>query len=504
MNLDSKIVQKTMQSLLTDVAPKVLTTPDISNVVSITGDGRDANRRGDRIRSSSQRNRQRHQYSRRGMGKSNHSILEQSHHKTSKKNNKMNKITLITSPHSASGHDAIIALYEKMNAANAELNHQNNAGCFKFQENAIDIHSQVPRPETFSDKFLSREMRECIKNDSKKTITFECKINQRDIRLFFVLFKHNCSEESISYYKTYARRVFMWLHMISLKSNCVESLDIYIYLTPFKKRLPENKSEVIGPVNANTGYTYRCEKKNEIVIYRQEEWFKVLLHETIHAFGNDFDREEEDDDSAMVLRKMFSLPQEINIQMSETYSEIWARIMNVAFQTYFKNLPSLESRTEKQFKKNFEFYLKLESVFSLYQCIKILDFMGVNYQVLIDESEHSRKMMRSFYRENTHVFAYYVLTSILLHSHGDFLSWCSKKNGHGIDMFKVKTTQHEFAELIASCYKKNDLLQKIVETETKVARDYQKAISFSSKNHEDNGDGDQLVTTLRMTIVGFD
>jgi len=43
-------------------------------------------------------------------------------------------------------------------------------------------------------------------------------------------------------------------------------------------------------------------------------------------------------------------------------------------------------------------------------------------------------------------------------------------------------------------------LQKIVETETKVARDYQKAIS--SKN---GGDKDkELVTTLRMTIVGFD
>jgi hypothetical protein len=168
-------------------------------------------------------------------------------------------------------------------------------------------------------------------------------------------------------------------------------------LTPFKKRLPENKSEVIGPVNANTGYTYRCEKKNEFVIYRQEEWFKVLLHETIHAFGNDFDKEE-DDNSITVLMKIFSLPQEINIRMSETYSEIWARIMNVAFQTYFKNPPSLESRTAKQFKKNFEFYLHLEGVFSLYQCIKILDFMGVNYKVLIDESEHSRKMMRSFYR----------------------------------------------------------------------------------------------------------
>ena len=480
MNLNSKIVQKTMQSLLTDVAPKVLTTPDISNVTSLTSDARvhDDNR-------ISQRHK-------------GHSVFKTYHKYKKSKNNKTNKIKLLSSsPHSMSRHhDPIIALYEKMNAANAELNHQNNAGCFKFQESAIDVQSQVPRPETFSDKFLSREMRECIKNDSKKTIKFECKINQRDIRLLFILFKYHCSEESVSYYKIYARRVFMWLHMISLKSSCVESLDIYIYLTPFKKQLPENKSEVIGPINANTGYTYRCEKKNEIVIYRQEEWFKVLLHETMHAFGNDFDKEEEGYNSTTDLRKIFSLPQDINIQMSETYSEIWARIMNVAFQTYFKNPPSLESRTAKQFKKNFEFYLNLESIFSLYQCIKILDFMGVNYQVLIDESENSKRMMRSFYRENTHVFAYYVLTSILLHNHGDFLSWCMKKNGHGLDMFKVKATQHEFVELIAACYKKNDLLQKIVETEKKVVRDFEKASSSISDN--------QLVTTLRMTIVGFD
>ena len=478
MNLDSKLVQKTMQSLLT-------------NITSLASDD--------------------------GDNKNDIRIRNKSHRKTLKKNSKMNKIknklnnktiNKILSPHSVSTehNDPIIALYEKMNAANAELDHENNSGCFKFQESAIDVQSQVPRPETFSDKFLSREMRECIKSDSKKTITFECKINQRDIRLLFILFKHRCSAESVSYYKTYARRVFMWLRMISLKSICVESLDIYIYLTPFKKRLPENKSEVIGPMNANTGYTYRCEKKNEIVIYRQEEWFKVLLHETMHAFGNDFDKEEEEKEgynSTMDLRKIFSLPQDINIQMSETYSEIWARIMNVAFQTYFKNPPSLESRTAKQFKKNFEFYLNLESIFSLYQCIKILDFMGVNYQVLIDESENSKKMMRAFYRENTHVFAYYVLTSILLHNNGDFLSWCMKKNGHGVDMFKVKATQHEFVELIAACYKKHDLLQKIVETEKKVVRDYQKAISGLSKD-DNKDDGEQLVTTLRMTIIGFD
>lgn len=467
--MDSKIVQKTLQSLLTTVTPKLLTTtPEISNIISLT-DSKDED----------------------DNNKKDGDNFLKKHEKTREKKQNVKVHPAIT--------DAATVLYDKLNSVSVELSAKKNTGCLKFQESAIDIQSQVPRPQTFSDKFISREMRECIKNDSKKILTFECKINERDIRLFFVLFKHHSRcEEHASYYKKYAHRVFMWLHMISVKSNCVESLDIYVYLTPFKKQLPANKREVIGPVNANTGYTYRCEKKNEIVIYREEEWFKVLIHETMHSFGNDFNVLDNDYNTMAELKKLFSLPQGVNIELSETYSETWARIMNIAFQTYFKNPPSLQSQTAEQFKNNFYFYLHLESIFSLYQCIKILDFMGVNYQVLVDNSQHSKKMMHAFYRENTHVFAYYVLTSILLHNHGDFLSWCIKKNGIGLDMFKVKASQREFIELIASCYKKNDLLQKIVETETRVARDYQKMLS-SSKN-----DDGQLVMTLRMTIVGFD
>lgn len=391
--------------------------------------------------------------------------------------------------------DFVSILYEKLNFANKQ-----NIECLKFQESAIDVDAEVPLVETFSEKFFSREIREYIKNNSKKVLTFECKINERKIYLYFILFKKHvsCHEDYVNYYKTYAHRVFMWLYMISLHSICVESLNIYIYLTPFKKRLPENKNEIIGPINANTGYTYRCEKKNEIIIYREEEWFKVLLHETIHAFGNDFDNEISINNNMTYFKKIFSLSSDIDIRVSETYSEIWARIMNVAFQTYFKNPPSLESRNAKQFKKNFEFYLHLESIFSLYQCIKILDFMGINYQVLIGESDESKKMMQTFYRENTNVFAYYILTSILLHNYNDFLLWCIKNNGPGLYIFKVKATQHEFVKLILSCYKRNNLLQEIVEIEKKVVRDFEKA-SYLNSDHQN-----QLVTTLRMTIIGFD
>lgn len=460
MNLDSNIIQKTIQSLLTDVTPKVLMTssiPDISELSTISTSA---------------------------------SAYEQQEQDDSEENDKEKK------PHKKrkSHHHAISVLYEKMNAANVEMNTQKNAGCFKYQETVVDVQSQVPRPNSLSETYLTREMTDYIKTESKKILTFECTINNRTIRLIFIIFKNN-NFERIAYYKTYAHRVYMWLSMISKKSTCVETLTIYVYLTPFKKQLPENKSESIGPVHANTGYTYRCEKENEIVIYREEEWFKVVLHETMHAFGNDFST---DEGSSSAIKQLFSLPPGINIRMSETYSEIWARIMNVVFQTYFKNPPSLESRSALQFKKNVEFYLHLESIFSLYQCIKILDFMGVNYQLLIDDSDHSKKMIRSFYRENTNVFAYYVLTSVLLNNHDAFLSWCVKHNGPGLNMFRVKTTQSEFIELIESCYKKNELLQKIVETEKKVARDYQKAISSHSSRDK------ELVTTLRMTIVGFD
>lgn len=385
-------------------------------------------------------------------------------------------------------------LYDKMNDANVYVNTQKNSGCFEFQETAVDIDSQIPHPKSFSSTYITSEILQYIKNESKRILTFECKIKTRLVRLHFVIFENNPNmNDLISRYKVLAHRVYMWLSMISDKSKCVETLNIYVYLTPFEKKIPAAKGQSIGPENANTGYTFRCEKQNEIVIYRQEEWFKVLIHETMHAFGADFDDSEGREQADEYLKTLFSLPDDVNIKLSETYSEIWARIMNVVFQTYFKSPPSLESRTLYKFKKNIDFYLHLECIFSLYQCIKILDYMGINYEILTDNSESSKQMVTSFYRENTNVFAYYVLTSILLNNYRDFLPWCASHNGAGLHIFKVKTSKSEFVNFIKLCYKKSDLLKEIVETERKVVRDYKKA----STNRV-------LLKTMRMTIIGFD
>ena len=116
MNFDSNIIQKTMQSLLTNITPKLFTTT---------------------------------------------TEKDEKNEKHEKKDKK--KI------HAQSHVDAVASiLYDKMNTANVELTAQKNSGCFKIQESTIDIQSQVPHPNTFSDKYLSREMKEYIKHDSKK------------------------------------------------------------------------------------------------------------------------------------------------------------------------------------------------------------------------------------------------------------------------------------------------------------------------------------------------
>ena len=49
-------------------------------------------------------------------------------------------------------------------------------------------------------------------------------------------------------------------------------------------RLPENKTDILDQVNCNTAVTYACAVNGECLIYRKEEWFKVFIHETFHAY----------------------------------------------------------------------------------------------------------------------------------------------------------------------------------------------------------------------------
>ena len=347
----------------------------------------------------------------------------------------------------------------------------------------IEISTQIPRPKSLfskSNDFVSSEITSYIINNSTHTIKFECNINSRHITLTFITFKPHINSQK---YQRLARKVFMWVDISSKSSTCIKTLDIYIYLTPFKKQMPSAHGLVLGANNANSGFTYPCKDRNEIIIYRKEEWFKVFIHETMHSFGHDTYSKHDgyNVDADTIIRDIFSIPHNVTVLLSETYSEVWARILSCAFHSF---TPSFNTFTKKMHE-----CMDMESQFSLYQAIKVISYMGLTYRSFI--TPNSKHKIESAYKENTNIFAYYVLTAILMTHYKDFFDWCIKHNG-ATSVFTLKTPESSFATFIKQCYRTDILLQKITETE----QDHIEDTNVVSSKHYSF-----LRTTMRMTII---
>jgi hypothetical protein len=225
--------------------------------------------------------------------------------------------------------------------------------------------------------------------------------------------------EDVERKKGIAEKMFKWLSIVAdygeLSPNCGKTTTIYCYLTPFKKELPAKRGEILSYDNANSAVTTACSSSNDICIFREEEMFKVFIHETFHAFNLDFSLHMDKVDLPKI-KKMFHIKSEFNLY--EAYAEFWAEIMNVAFATG----------------ANLNKALQTEIDFSLHQLNKVLAYMGLTYRELIDRQGYSR------YKEETNVFCYYVLKTVLLYYWCDFLKrWPS---------FKFKPTKHNLAEFV--------------------------------------------------------
>ena len=94
-----------------------------------------------------------------------------------------------------------------------------------------------------------------------------------------------CSEEK---YNSFFKRINILLNVINYlydKKTYEENkpINMYLVLTPLEKNF--DIDSIIGPKNINSGYTDFNE--NEIFIWREEEFEKVILHELIHYMDMD-------------------------------------------------------------------------------------------------------------------------------------------------------------------------------------------------------------------------
>jgi hypothetical protein len=253
----------------------------------------------------------------------------------------------------------------------------------------------------------------------------------------------------------------MWLCILNqyASKTCSNTLVVYLYFTSLEKKLPSSNIQILDELNVNTAFTTTCPKDSEIVIYRKEEWFKVLIHESFHNFGLDFSDMNNTEVNTCVL-ELFKVNSDVNLY--ESYTEIWAEIMNALFCSFY----SLKVKTDlDSFLSNFEFFINFERSYSFFQLVKTLNFMGLTYKDLISNTEHSISLRENLYKEKTNVLSYYVIKTVLINNYQNFLYWCTNNNLSLLQFKKTLKNQMEYCKFIERNYRKASMLEGVEQSQ---------------------------------------
>lgn len=316
------------------------------------------------------------------------------------------------------------------------------------------LSSKIIEPTLSWSRFYPKKIRDYIDKTIKYQLVYAFNIGTRKIRVIFSLFTEE-DIHNIDKYEKHILFIYSWLSVcnkFSLK-RCSNTLDIFLYLTPYNKELPEDRATVLSSEHANTAFTIQCQPKGEIILYREEEWEKVFIHETFHTFGFDIP-----DNSASDLREFTSklYPIKSEFRVGEAYVETWARILYCAYASY-------KSLSDKNDKDNFllfmRFCLQIERLFAIKQMNKILHFMGLSYTDLIDHKNTQCSLRRVLYNEHTNILAYYVITALFMNDYYGFLQWCAKHNSVIFQYSSTLNTNKYFSAFIKHQYNDPSFLQ---------------------------------------------
>jgi hypothetical protein len=372
---------------------------------------------------------------------------------------------------------------------------------YKLKINKINHVNQIPKPATFSADVFPVEVRKHIDDYSLSSLTYTFKLLERTITIHFLIEDEN-PETHINKYNTYVDHILTWLHIANeyASQKCSTTLAIFIYHTSLTKELPDSPIQTLNENNVNTAFTRSCPVNSEIVIFRKEEWFKVLIHETFHNFALDFSDMNTTDCHARIL-SIFPVTSEVNL--FEAYTEFWARIMNVLFCSYFntKNKTKDKDKNKEQldeFLGNTEYFINMEMIYSFFQLVKVLGFMNMEYRQLYEKTDISQMVRNTMYKEDTNVLSYYVITLILIYNYQSFLGWCKTNNTELLQFKKSTGSQKSFCDFIEKKYRVPKMLKAIDCSDA-----FFKKIKNKTNKKEKTSNSVFLTNNLRMTICEF-
>ena len=390
----------------------------------------------------------------------------------------------------------------------------NEAKQLDVRKKTLTTNNNHTTPTLGLSSFVPLSIQKQIKEETgyisqyKTTISVKRGTNfyKHDVEINFITYDDSIFTKSYKYDK-YNLYVIAWLKLAFLYSNvnCSKELTVFFYLTDEKKILPSRYVQIMGPGHCNSAVTTGCMKKTEILVYRKEEWFKVFIHETFHCLGLDISNFETKEFKEKA-KNIFPLE---NVDITETYAEFWATIFNCLFCSYIlldKGIKKKEDLIE-QFLQYSTFCIKFEQIFSLFQMVKILNFMGVEYKSLYRKDAISASVRKYLYKEKTNVFAYYILKCLLIFYYNDFVVWCNKNNNR-FDIFddndevysimRFRRTEQNLMSFLKFIEKKHNSIS-FLETLKKMKR-FIKMLKSNIDNKYDQEDINNFLNTTRMTV----
>ena len=327
---------------------------------------------------------------------------------------------------------------------------------YSLKVTKISSAIQIPKPTSTSGKYFPSQIKNHVDNSSEMAFSYTFSLFHRTIKIHFIS-EDKYADLKIEEYNHNVDAMLKWLYIINehASSRCSKTLNVYIYLSTFKKTLPESNIEILDATHVNTAYTVTCRPVSDIVIYRKEEWFKVFIHETFHNFGLDFSDMHTDQCNKRIL-DIFKVKSDVNL--FEAYTEFWARLVNVLFCSYYH----IDDRSDvKSFIHNASYLFSIEQKYSLFQMVKTLDFMGLKYKDLYSKTSISKNLRDTLYGENTNVLSYYIISTILMTDYMDFLLWCNKNNMSLMQFKKTPGNIESLCDYIECKYKSKWFLDQV-------------------------------------------
>jgi hypothetical protein len=247
----------------------------------------------------------------------------------------------------------------------------------------IEYEHELLKPVIKHTLFMDKRICTHIKKHYKYTYL----INYKNINVYY----STKSKLNINH-REQISRILKYILIVKSYFGNTSDLNLYVWNTKYKKKLTTNK---ITPYNVNSGATFVLPPR-DIYIWREEELFKVLIHELCHHVGYGHEYSSKID---IKLSKLINIDIYI-IGTEESYVETMANIMNTC-------ICSLEnSKSLKQFIRMHE----MEIDFSLKQISKILKHL--KYKQLSDILQINDK--HEFKTYNTSVFGYYIIKGLVL------------------------------------------------------------------------------------------